>query len=933
MAYTNSGLVAYTKLSPNHSGQRTHSIDRISPHCVVGQCTAEGLGDWFAESTTRASSNYGIDKDGRVGMYVEEKNRSWCTSSNANDQRAITIECASDKTEPYWMNDKVYATLIKLCTDICKRNGKKKLLWFADKAKTLNYDPKADEMVITVHRWFANKSCPGDWLYARLGDVAARVTAALGGDTSPAVDGLTKGDTGDAVKTMQTMLISCGYSCGSAGADGDFGSNTLAGLTAFQTAAGLTADGIYGAKTKAALEKAYANLSVNQNTTTDEEKLIWDRLYASIGNVYGVAGVMGNFKAESNCRSNNLQNSYEKSLGMTDEQYTAAVDNGTYTNFINDKAGYGLYQATFWSIKESLLNFAKNRGASIGDRDMQVDHFLGMMKEEYTAIWKILTTAKTVREASDAVLLKFERPADQSASVQEKRAAFGEEFLNKYAPTVQSPVSQPAITINATYEKYINSTSTHYISNSGSDENGNYSGGKAGDQTGKEWQMRSWYSRPWLCVLRYPDQKVAMKLATLAIDAALNDKIGYDQGQNRTYLAQLKAVGWEPSKITVACEADCSAGICANVTAAGYLLGIPALQNHTGTYTGNMRSALTKAGFKLLTDSKYLTSTDYLLPGDLLLNDNHHTATNITIGAKVKGDWKPTASTTQYYRVRKSWSDKSSQIGAFTVLQNAILCVDANPGYAAFDETGKQIYPEQGSFTKYLLTDSQVKQIARLCQQEQGTVAGAKAEASLMANQLETSKSRQNKYGVGADGLYNWVRNGGWFSRAAHWMDNGSVNDAVLAGVRDVLINGNRTLPLYVDEHDCFSDIKSISTGEVKDRNSYIQGKTVVKNTYGSTWTFWCFPDSTSDPFGYTDAAYKAVNGPSAPAKTDFPYHVRISISDLNYRRRPGVNYDSWGYIEPGVYTIVDEQDGWGLLKAYADKRNGWVKLSYTERI
>ena len=179
MAYTNSPLVAYTKLSPNHSGQRTHSIDHISPHCVVGQCTAEGLGEWFEKTSTQASSNYGIDKNGRVGMYVEEKNRSWCTSSNANDQRAVTIECASGTTEPYTMNAVVYDTLIKLCTDICKRNGKKKLLWLADKDKTLNYTPAADEMVLTVHRWFANKSCPGTWLYSRLGDLAAKVTANL----------------------------------------------------------------------------------------------------------------------------------------------------------------------------------------------------------------------------------------------------------------------------------------------------------------------------------------------------------------------------------------------------------------------------------------------------------------------------------------------------------------------------------------------------------------------------------------------------------------------------------------------------------------------------------------------------------------------------------------------------------------------------------
>lgn len=181
MGYTNSPLVVFTLLSPNHSGQRTKRIDRISPHCVVGQCTAEGLGDWFHRPSTQASSNYGIDKDGRVGMYVEEKNRSWCTSSNENDQRAVTIECASDKVEPYAMNEVVYDRLIDLCVDICQRNGKKKLLWLGDKNKTLNYQPKDDEMLITVHRWFANKSCPGNWLYARLGDLAAKVTARLGG--------------------------------------------------------------------------------------------------------------------------------------------------------------------------------------------------------------------------------------------------------------------------------------------------------------------------------------------------------------------------------------------------------------------------------------------------------------------------------------------------------------------------------------------------------------------------------------------------------------------------------------------------------------------------------------------------------------------------------------------------------------------------------
>lgn len=180
MAYTNSSLVKYTSLSPNHSGQRTRSIDRITPHCVVGQLTAEGICACFPKGR-EASCNYGIGKDGKIALCVEEKNRSWCSSSAENDQRAVTIECASDSTAPYTFNTAVYNALIELCVDICKRNGKNKLLWLGDKTKTLNYAPKSGEMVLTVHRWFANKSCPGDWMYSRMGDLATTVTKRLSG--------------------------------------------------------------------------------------------------------------------------------------------------------------------------------------------------------------------------------------------------------------------------------------------------------------------------------------------------------------------------------------------------------------------------------------------------------------------------------------------------------------------------------------------------------------------------------------------------------------------------------------------------------------------------------------------------------------------------------------------------------------------------------
>lgn len=363
MGYTNSPLVAYTKLSPNHSGQRTHSIDRITPHCVVGQLSAESICGCFTSTDRQASCNYGIGTDGRVSLCVEEKNRSWCSSSRENDQRAITIECASDKSEPYAMNDKVYATLINLCVDICQRNGKKKLLWLADKNKTLGYTPAADEMVLSVHRWFANKSCPGNWLYARLGDLATQVTAKLGG-------------------TVSTPSV--------------------------------------------------------EVSTSSNEKTIWDFFKGKGLNDFAIAGVMGNLYAESALKPTNLQNSYEKKLGYTNATYTAAVDDGSYGNFVKDSAGYGLAQWTFWSRKQALLEYARSVGKSIGDLGMQLD-FMWNEMQGYKAMMETLKVATSILVASNAVLTQYEKPADQGESVQRKRAGYGQTYYDKYVQSAATP--------------------------------------------------------------------------------------------------------------------------------------------------------------------------------------------------------------------------------------------------------------------------------------------------------------------------------------------------------------------------------------------------------------------------------------------------------------------------------------------------------------
>lgn len=181
------------------------------------------------------------------------------------------------------------------------------------------------------------------------------------------------------------------------------------------------------------------------------------------------------------------------------------------------------------------------------------------------------------------------------------------------------------------------------ISNCGHDENGNYHGGKAGDQTEGEWEVRGWYSRPWNCVLRHPSLKVRETIATLAREAANNNMIGYDQYQRTTFYTALKAAGWRPSNIITVCETDCSAGVAALVIAAGHLLGVAALQTVSkDCYTGNLRATLKNAGFEVLTESKYLTSDNYLLPGDILLYEGHHTAINLDTGkeATVKYDYE-----------------------------------------------------------------------------------------------------------------------------------------------------------------------------------------------------------------------------------------------------------------------------------------------------
>lgn len=175
---SNSSLATYTRITKNKTSPRNHTIDTITIHCIVGQWTAKQGCDYFATTNRQCSANYVVGKDGSIGLSVDEKDRSWCSSNGTNDNRAITIEVASDTTHPYAVTAKAYAALLDLVTDICKRNGIKKLVWSTNKNDRVNHRNGCN---MTVHRDFANKACPGEYLYSRHGKIAAEVNRRLQG--------------------------------------------------------------------------------------------------------------------------------------------------------------------------------------------------------------------------------------------------------------------------------------------------------------------------------------------------------------------------------------------------------------------------------------------------------------------------------------------------------------------------------------------------------------------------------------------------------------------------------------------------------------------------------------------------------------------------------------------------------------------------------
>ena len=278
------------------------------------------------------------------------------------------------------------------------------------------------------------EALPGNPKWERWGIPAGLYTndelrkAGVNVDEEKNIPTLRKGARGDNVEELQAVL-NAKYGA-ALEVDGDFGAKTEAAVKSFQKAHGLTIDGIVGPKTWAALGVSSPESNAPSNADT-----IWQTLYNAIKNPYAVAGLMGNLYAESGLTPNNLQNTGNKSLGMTDAEYTAAVDSGTYTakKFEDDSFGYGLAQWTYSTRKRALLEYAVSQGASVGDLTMQLSFLLDELRFSYSGVWYALLNAASVREASDAVLLKYERPKNQSEENQQRRAELGQKYFDQYA--------------------------------------------------------------------------------------------------------------------------------------------------------------------------------------------------------------------------------------------------------------------------------------------------------------------------------------------------------------------------------------------------------------------------------------------------------------------------------------------------------------------
>ena len=625
--------------------------------------------------------------------------------------------------------------------------------------------------------------------------------------------------------------------------------------------------------------------------TAADPKVIWDYFKAKGLNDFGIAGLMGNLYAESGLKPTNLQNTYSKKLGYTDAEYTAAVDQGKYTNFVKDSAGYGLAQWTYWSRKQNLLDFAQSKNKSIGDLNMQLDFLYKELSEGYkNSVLKVLCEAKSVLEASNSVLLKFERPADQSETVQNKRAGFGQTYYDKYAgkPATEEsskPAPTPTTGTNTggTKMKYNSSNKPLVCMQTNSTC---YKGTRKMTVLGVLWHSTG-ANNPWLKRYVQPSSNDANYSSLMKklgknqygndwnhIDrqAGLNCWIGkFDDGSVGT--VQTMPWDYRPWGCGSGSKGSCNDGwiqfeICEDALTDKayfdkvYKEAVEITAYLCKMYNLNPKGTVTKNGVKVPVILDHTTSCSLGFGsnhGDVkhwfsrygkTLDDVRNDVAKL-MGESDSAPSTPstptTPSTSTMYRVRKAWKDAASQKGAYTVLENAKKCCDqAGAGYYVFDNDGKVVYPVTSS-----------------------TPAPSTPIPEKELKVGDVIKLTSNATYVGGKTIPSWVFKSTLYFRG------------------------------YRGEDVIFSTLKTGAiTGVVK--KSHIQGF-----EGGNTIT------------------------PSTPTVSKFPYLVVINTDVLNVRASASTNAKITTQVKRGqVYTIVAEDGEWGKLKSGA----GWIHLGYTKR-
>ena len=623
--------------------------------------------------------------------------------------------------------------------------------------------------------------------------------------------------------------------------------------------------------------------------TAADPKVIWDYFKAKGLNDFGIAGLMGNLYAESGLKPTNLQNTYEKKLGYTDAEYTAAVDQGKYDNFVKDSAGYGLAQWTYWSRKQNLLDFAQSKNKSIGDLNMQLDFLYKELSEGYkNSVLKVLCEAKSVLEASNSVLLKFERPADQSETVQNKRAGFGQTYYDKYAG--KSATDESSTPTTPTTGTTTGGNKMKYNSNNKplvcmQTNSTCYKGTRTMTVLGVLWHSTG-ANNPNLKRYVQPSSNDAnydqlMKLLGknsygndwnhIEHQAGLNCWIG-KLADGTVTTVQTMPWNYRPWGCGSGSKGSCNSGwiqfeICEDaLTDKAYFdkvynEGVEITAYLCKMYNLDPKGTVTVNGVKVPVILDHATSYSLGMGGNhgdvqhwfkkygKTLDDVRNDVAKLLSADSGSTTTTPTTPTTPseekktLYRVRKSWSDAASQKGAYSVLENAKKCCDqAGSGYYVFDENGKVVYPQTTTTTP-------------------GT--------SVVPDNLKDGDVIKLVSGatyVDGKAIPAWVFKSTLYCR-------GFRGDDVV-----------------------FSTLKTGAvTGVVK--KTSIQG-------------------------------FEGTIAPSTP-KTEFPYLVIIDTDVLNVRAGASTATKVTAQVKRNqVYTIVAEDGEWGKLKSGA----GWINLKYTKK-